>query len=143
VQFLGNVLVDGFVHWAFPINFWKQMDEMNAQGGGDEQQVVFCDAERAAFDLGNGAAGGVVPAGELQLDGKVFLRPAVTLAQFSDLPSNQIQLLHGYRISISCNSICFVHPMNSRNGRRSVTTDRRFKVKLSIFVSLFLAQTRH
>jgi hypothetical protein len=57
VQFLGNVLVDGFVHRALPINFGIQVNEVNAQGGGDEQQVVFGDAERAAFDLGNGAAG--------------------------------------------------------------------------------------
>ena len=112
MQFLGNVLVDGFVHWAFPINFWKQMDEMNAQGGGDEQQVVFGDAQRTAFDLGNGAAGGVVPAGELQFDGKFLLRPAVTLAQFPDLPSNYVQLLHGNRVNILRNSICFIRSMN-------------------------------
>ena len=90
MQFLGNVLVDGFVHRALPINFGIQVNEVNPQGGSDEQQVVFGDAQRAAFNLGNGAAGGVVPAGELQLDSKVFLRPAVTLAQFSDLPANQV-----------------------------------------------------
>jgi len=66
------------------------MDKVNAQGGGDEQQVVFGDTHRAAFDLGNGAAGGVVPAGKLQFDGKSLLRPAVTLAQFPDLLSNQV-----------------------------------------------------
>jgi len=33
-------------------------------------------------------------------------------AQFDDLRSNQVQLLHGIRISISSNSFCFVHPMN-------------------------------
>jgi len=86
------------------------MDEMNAQGGGDEQQVVFGEAQRTAFDFGNSAAGGIVPAGELQFDGKFLLRPAVTLAQFPDLLSNQIQLLHGNRVSISCNSICFFSP---------------------------------
>jgi len=51
------------------------MNKVNAQGGGDEQQVVFGDTHRAAFDLGNGAAGGVVPAGKLQFDGKSLLRP--------------------------------------------------------------------
>jgi hypothetical protein len=35
------------------------MDKVNAQGGGNEQQVVFGDTHRAAFDLGNGAAGGL------------------------------------------------------------------------------------
>jgi len=34
-------------------------------------------------------------------------------------------------------------PMNARNGRRSVRTDRRLKVSLSIFVSPVLAQIRH
>ena len=94
MQFLGNMLVDGFVHRAFPINFGKQMDEMNAQGGGDEQQVIFGEAQRTAFDLGNGAAGGIVPAGKLQLDGKLLLRPAITAAQLDDLLSDQVQLLH-------------------------------------------------
>ena len=75
MQFLGNVFVDGFIYRALPINRGKQMDEVNAQGGGDEQQVVFGDTHRAAFDLGNGAAGGVVPAGKLQFDGKSLLRP--------------------------------------------------------------------
>jgi hypothetical protein len=33
-----------------------------------------------------------VPAGKLQLDGKILLRPAVALAQFDHLPTDQIQL---------------------------------------------------
>jgi hypothetical protein len=92
MQCLGNVLVDDFVHRALPINLGIQVDEVNAQGGGDEQQVVIGNADRTAFDLGNGAAGGVVPAGKLQLDGKILLRPAVALAQFDHLPTDQIQL---------------------------------------------------
>jgi hypothetical protein len=112
VQFVGDVFVDGFIHRAFPINFGIQMDEMDTQRGGDKQQVVFGDAYRAAFDLGNGAAGGIVPAGTLQLDGKFLLRPAVALAQFIDLPSDQIQLLHGNRFSISSNWFREVHFMN-------------------------------
>ena len=208
MQFLGNVLVDGFVHRAFPINRGEQMDEVNAQGGGDDQHVKIGDTDGAGLDLGKGATGGVVPAGELQFDGKILLRPAITLAQFDDLPSNQVQFLHGNRVSISCNSICVVHPMdkmkllflpqtrragcneivttfapasarfsrfvfskkrsefcftmkqnfpcqlrrsragskqpmNARNGRCRVTPVLRLKVGLSIFVSLFLAQTRH
>ena len=94
VQFLGDESVDGFIHRAFPINIGKQVDEMDAQRSGNEEQIVFGDARRATFNLGNSAAGGVVPAGELQLDGKVRLRPAVALAQFDNLLSNQIQLLH-------------------------------------------------
>jgi hypothetical protein len=92
VQFLWNMLVDGFIHWAIPVNGGIQVDEMDAQCSGDEQQVVIGNADGAAFDLGNGATGGVVPAGELQLDGKILLRPAVALAQFDHLPTDQIQL---------------------------------------------------
>jgi len=108
VQFLGNVFVDGFIYRALPINRGKQMDEVNAQGGGDEQQVVFGDAHGAAFDLGDGAAGGVVPAGDLQFDSEVLLRPAVAAAQFDDLLSNQVQLLHDNRVRISRDSFCVV-----------------------------------
>ena len=102
------MFVDGFIHRALPINRGKQLDEVNAQGGGNEQQVVFGDAHRAAFDLGDGAAGGVVPAGELQFDGEVLLRPAVAAAQFDDLLLNQVQLLHDNRVRISCNSFSHV-----------------------------------
>ena len=94
MQFVGDVFVDVFIHRALPINRGEQMDKVDAQGGGNEQQVVFGDTQRAAFDFGDGAARGVVPAGKLQLDGKFLLRPAVALAQFDDLPPDQIQLLH-------------------------------------------------
>jgi hypothetical protein len=55
VQFVGNVPVDDFVHQALPINLGILVDEVNAQGGGDEQQVVVNNADRTTFDLGNGA----------------------------------------------------------------------------------------
>ncbi len=84
------------------------MDDVNTQGGGDEQQIVFGDTQRAAFDFGNGAAGGVVPAGKLQPDSEFLLRPAIAPAQFDNLLSNQVQLLHGNRFKISCDLICVV-----------------------------------
>jgi hypothetical protein len=151
VQFLGNVLVDGFVHRALPINFGIQVNEVNAQGGSDKQRVIIRDANRAAFDLGNGASGGIMPAGELQFDGKVLLRPTVALAQFPDLSSNYVQLLHGNRVNILCNSIRFDRSMNKmpflflpqicRAGcDENITTFAPASARFSVF---FLAQTRY
>jgi hypothetical protein len=39
VQFLGNVLVDGFIHWASPINFGIKLTVLNPQRGGDESAM--------------------------------------------------------------------------------------------------------
>jgi hypothetical protein len=149
VQGLGNVLVDDFVHRALPINLGIQVDEVNAQGGGDKQQVVFGNADRTTFDLGNGAAGGVVPAGKLQLDGKLLLRPAVALAQFVDLSSDQIQLLHGNRVSISGDFICvvtvwnklqplFLPPIRRAGSDENITTFVR--VLTAVFTMSFVAK---
>ena len=99
------------------------MDEVNAQGCGNEQQVVFGDAHRAAFDLGNGAAGGIVPAGKLQFDGKRLLRPAVTLAQFDDLLSNQVQLLHVQPSEIVSNNSRFVVQPVAQNAATVFTAN--------------------
>ena len=89
-----DVFMDGFIHRTFPVNFREQSCEMHAQRGRDKQHVIIRDAQRATFNLGNGAARGVVPAGKLQPNGKFLLRPAVALAQFDDLPSDQVQLFH-------------------------------------------------
>lgn len=63
--FFGDKLVNGFVHLAAPINFGEQMDEMDAQRGGNQKQVVIRNAEQSRLDFGDGAAGGVMPAGKL------------------------------------------------------------------------------
>ena len=86
MQFLGNVLVDGFIHRASPVNFGIKLTVLNPQRGGDDQHVKIGDADGASFDLGDGATGGVVPAGQLQLDGKLLLRPAELPTQREDLP---------------------------------------------------------
>ena len=91
---VGNVFVDVFIHRQVQVNFRIQLRKMNAQCVSDNQHVIIRDAQRTAFNLGNSAARGVVPAGKLQSDSKYLLRPAVFLAQFDDLPSNQVQLLH-------------------------------------------------
>jgi hypothetical protein len=90
MKFVGNVPVDGFIHRTLPINCGKEMGEMNAQGGSDQQQVIIRDAQETGFDFGNGAAGGVMPSGELQFDSQLFLRPTLALAQLANLFSNQI-----------------------------------------------------
>jgi hypothetical protein len=110
VFFFGDKLVDGFVHWAAPINFWKQMDEMDAQRGGDQKQVIIGDAEQSRLDFGDGAASGIMPARELQLDGEVFLRPAMMLAQLANLLSNQVFHYHFNPVAI----IPLVLPENRR-----------------------------
>jgi len=63
--FVWDEAVNGFVHWTFPVNFGKKIGEVDAERGGDKQQVVIRDAQQTAFNFGDGAAGGVVPAGEL------------------------------------------------------------------------------
>ena len=66
------------------------MDEVDAQSGGDQKEVIIGDAEQSRLNFGNRAAGGVMPAGKLQSDSKILLRPAVLLAQSDDLLSNQV-----------------------------------------------------
>ena len=77
--------VNGFIHWPAPVNGRINLVELHAQGFRKDQDVVFGDVDRAAFDFGNGAARRVVPAGVVQLDSQLLLRPAVLLAQFDDL----------------------------------------------------------
>ena len=104
VKLVGNVPVNGFIHRSLPVNFGIQMDEVDAQRGGNKHHVIIPDMERTAFDFGDGAAGGVVPASELQLDGKVLLRPAVALAQLADLLSNQVLHVRSNRFTANSSS---------------------------------------
>ena len=82
------MVVNRFIHWPAPIDGRINLVEVHAQRRSEDQHVIFGDVDRAAFDFGNGAAGGVVPAGVVQLDSKLLLRPAVLLAQFDDLSPN-------------------------------------------------------
>jgi hypothetical protein len=104
VKLVGNVPVNGFIHRSFPINFRIQVDEVDAQRGSDKQHVIIPDMERTAFDFGDCAAGGVMPARELQFDSKVLLRPAVALAQFADLLSNQVLHIRSNRFTANSSS---------------------------------------
>jgi hypothetical protein len=41
----------------FPVNFRKLVGEVDAQRGGDKQQIVIRNTEQSAFDFGDSAAG--------------------------------------------------------------------------------------
>lgn len=84
MEFVRDVFVDGFIHRVLPVDFGKQVEVPHAQRRRNNQHVKIGDVDCAAFDFGNGAAGGVVPASVLQFDGKVFLRPAVLLCQLKN-----------------------------------------------------------
>ena len=78
--------MNGFIHWPTPVNWRINLVKLHAQRRREDHNVVFGDVDCAAFDFGNGAAGGVVPAGVIQLDSKSLLRPAVLLAQLETFP---------------------------------------------------------
>ena len=88
MEFVRDVFVNGFIHWPVPINFGIQIEGTHPQRRRDNQHVKVRDVNRAAFDFGNGAAGGVVPAGVVQLDSKLLLRPVAISAQFDNLFPN-------------------------------------------------------
>lgn len=70
------------------------MNGMNAECRREIKQLLQINSQRAAFNFGNGAARGVVPAGKLQLVGQINLRPVPPVAQSGDVPSDEISFLH-------------------------------------------------
>jgi hypothetical protein len=90
-----------------PINFGKQITWANTERGGDAIQLDQINPQRAVFDLGNSAAGRVIPARELQLVSKLVLRPTASVATPSaDQPPDEISLFHWLKFSMLLVAFC-------------------------------------
>jgi len=83
-----------FFDLLVPINFRKEINRLDAQGHGQVIQLQQINPQGAVFYFGDGAACGVMPAGELQLVGEYVLRPTVLVALSADQPPDEIPLLH-------------------------------------------------
>lgn len=86
--------MNDFFNTAAPINFGKELHRLDAKRGGDITNLLQINPQGAVFDFGNGAAGGIMPPRELQLLGKLVLRPTLLVALPGDEPVYEIALLH-------------------------------------------------
>jgi hypothetical protein len=77
-----------------PINFGKKIRRIDAQGHGQVIQLQQINSQGTVFNLGDGAACGVMPARKLQLVGEHVLRPTVFVALSADQPPYEIPPLH-------------------------------------------------
>ena len=77
-----------------PVNFGQEIIGADAQSLGNVIYLHQVNSQGTILDLGNGAAGGVIPARKLQFIGEYILRPRVLVAFASDQPTDEIPLLH-------------------------------------------------
>ena len=90
-----------------PINFGKKITGADTKRRGDVIQLDQINPQRAVFDLGNSAAGRVIPARELQLVSKLVLRPTASVATPSaDQPPDEISLFHWLKFSMLLVAFC-------------------------------------
>jgi hypothetical protein len=96
-EFGENEIVVGINHFLntpVPVNFGKELHRMNAKCSGDIANLIQINPQGTVFDFGNGAAGSVIPARELQLVGKHVLRPTSLVTLSADQPPYEIALYH-------------------------------------------------
>src|SRR5665213_605801 len=77
-----------------PINLRKKIGRLKTKRGGDVIKLRQVNPQQAAFNFGDGIAGGVMPARKLQLVSEYVLRPTALVAPSADQPPDEISLLH-------------------------------------------------
>jgi hypothetical protein len=83
-----------FLNCVAPVNLGKKIGWLKAKRDGDEINLLQVNPQQAAFNFGNGVAGGVMPARKLQLVSEYVLRPTVLVAPSADQSPDEISLLH-------------------------------------------------
>jgi hypothetical protein len=91
-----------------PITFGEEINRTDAERGSQITHLRQINPQGTALDFGNGAARGVMPAGELQLVSKHILRPTALVAPSADQPPDEIPLLHSSTGSMSHSSAIFL-----------------------------------
>jgi hypothetical protein len=91
-----------------PINFRQEFGQWNAKRVGEIADLDQINAERAAFEFGNGVAARVMPARKLQLDGEIRLRQSelITQSAYKSPDENETPLFHWLKFSMFAVASC-------------------------------------
>jgi hypothetical protein len=85
-----------------PINFRQEFRQWNTERVGQTADLDQINAERAAFQFGNGIAARLMPARKLQFNGKIRLRQSALIPQsaYESPDENETTLFHWLKFSI-------------------------------------------
>jgi hypothetical protein len=85
-----------------PINFRKELRRWNAERVGQIPDLDQINAQRAAFEFGNGVTARLMPARKLQLNGEIRLRQSelITQSAHKSPDENETPLFHWLKFSM-------------------------------------------